>query len=585
MSRCLGRNPQSAQNTKLFAYDWLGNTSQSTDDAGVIYDRSLGTVTYGSATAGPNQLVSAGAAINATYDAAGNLQGLTLQRPSNCSASDGRCTHRFAYDWDEVGRLSRARRWDFAAISAVELAQSSLPSTTPDIDLRYSYGLGGRVLKTATAPDGTTSDTVEIFNSLRLNRTSFDSIAGDYKRSAAMESVNLGGMARIVHAPGLPTGAAGNPQHVLLRFSDWLGSATSVIDKDTSELVEKVTYQAYGATESDYRPPRWDNNREDFRFSGKEDDFSVGLTFFGEWYYHAALGRWASADPLAIQCVGGGLNPYQYIGSSPHNGVDALGLCTECDDSSSNNGGDPIVVQIGGPTSGSSSGSAGTGHSSGSGGGTPVPPPPPVSVVTEVLDLVVRVFGGSESESLIFKSPTRTMLNEVVKRFSPDNIHNRVNKTVHAGQDFLVDRFDYWCDHPDEYVAGFEDKAYTFFTIWQLLALSRGGSGLTGPALLAAGGVSTVPAAVPALLPPIFAATKQPTFPKPTAPSSPTSAEMSKLLGWGRNADVPGLQQTFTKEFCNKTVSRKKSQLNGSRSIVGRWTIHWLQPRLDDWNS
>jgi RHS repeat-associated protein len=265
-------------------------------------------------------------------------------------------------------------------VSAAELALPRLPSTPPAIDLRYKYGLGGRVLKTTAAPDGTETYTVEIFDSLRLNRTSFDSVAGDYNRSAATESVIIGDIARVVHAPQLPRGPAGNPQHVFLQFSDWLGSSTSVIDKDTSEVVERLTYQAYGGTESDYRPPRWGSNREDFRFSGKEDDFAVGLTFFGARYYHAALGRWASADPLAIHGLAGGLNPYQYVSSSPHNGVDPIGLCTDlgfeqqCGDEDV----PPVSVEIPGPIDNPSSPHRGA---FGPPGGTPyapTSPPPPV---------------------------------------------------------------------------------------------------------------------------------------------------------------------------------------------------------------
>jgi len=41
-----------------------------------------------------------------------------------------------------------------------------------------------------------------------------------------------------------------------------------VIDKATGELVECTTYLAYGATESDYRPERWQSQREDYRFTG-----------------------------------------------------------------------------------------------------------------------------------------------------------------------------------------------------------------------------------------------------------------------------------------------------------------------------
>ena len=45
--------------SQSFQYDWLGNTTSSDDDAHGFYDRSLGTMTNGTATAGPYQLQAA----------------------------------------------------------------------------------------------------------------------------------------------------------------------------------------------------------------------------------------------------------------------------------------------------------------------------------------------------------------------------------------------------------------------------------------------------------------------------------------------------------------------------------------------
>jgi hypothetical protein len=52
---------------------------------------------------------------------------------------------------------------------------------------------------------------------------------------------------------------------------------------------KRTTYQAYGATESDYRPDRWKGFREDYRFTGKEEDIEVGLTYFGKRFLRIPL--------------------------------------------------------------------------------------------------------------------------------------------------------------------------------------------------------------------------------------------------------------------------------------------------------
>src|SRR5690606_21377736 len=63
-------------------------------------------------------------------------------------------------------------------------------------------------------------------------------------------------------------------------------------------------------------------------FTGKEADEEVGLVYFGERYLIPRIGRWASADPLAVHAVGGGeaLNSYHYVGGNLLQGRDPDGL-------------------------------------------------------------------------------------------------------------------------------------------------------------------------------------------------------------------------------------------------------------------
>jgi RHS repeat-associated protein len=115
-------------------------------------------------------------------------------------------------------------------------------------------------------------------------------------------------------------------QHVYLQLTDALGSTSSTIDLASSQLVEQITYSAYGGGESDYRAPGWDSFRESYRYTGKEDDYQVGLVYFGQRYLFSALGRWASADPLNIQALGGEPNPYTFVRGSPLRFTDSEGF-------------------------------------------------------------------------------------------------------------------------------------------------------------------------------------------------------------------------------------------------------------------
>ncbi|MBN2193486.1 MAG: hypothetical protein JW751_11785, partial [Polyangiaceae bacterium] len=310
---------------QTWTYDFLGNLATNQDDANGFADRSLGTQTHGTATAGPHQLRTASnrstgstrqGDLATRYDAAGNLTDLVIKRDGPCLPSTASCWPRFRYEWDELGRLSRARRWDLTGAERTNNATptSSLPARTANVDLRHRYTAGGdRVLKTATSQAGTQRHTVYVFPTLELRSTSYTS--GEYGMTTATTQVRLfapGVAARVVYSPeDLPTLTSGH-QHVLLELGDHLGSASIVLDQETGELAEHRSYQAYGETDSDYRPDRWGELREPYGFTGKEADIEVGLVYFGARYYSPALERWVSADPVTIHDAQGEPNPYSY---------------------------------------------------------------------------------------------------------------------------------------------------------------------------------------------------------------------------------------------------------------------------------
>ncbi|MFO0570865.1 MAG: toxin TcdB middle/N-terminal domain-containing protein, partial [Polyangiaceae bacterium] len=286
--------------SQSFSYDWLGNTSATDDDADGFYDRSLGTITNGPLSGSdpkPYQLTSASntatgsprsGSLDAAYDDAGNLKRLQVDRNGPCIPSGAHCNQVFAYRWDEVGRLADARRWDVATLPAMT---DPLPTATPDAHLKYAYDAGDqRVLKTSVDENETERHTVYVFETLELRRAAWITTGTpDYELTEWTEVAFLYShgvrLARLAwDETDVPT-VAGGQMHILLEAGDHLGSTSIVIDKATGELVERGTYQAYGGTESDYRPGRWKGFREDYGFTGKEEDVEVGLQYFGKRYY------------------------------------------------------------------------------------------------------------------------------------------------------------------------------------------------------------------------------------------------------------------------------------------------------------
>ena len=319
-------------------YDHLGNITRATDSADAFWDRSTGNRVHGTPTAGPHQLRSASKLssppignLAVGYDVAGNATSLIVRRDGTCLPAGASCWQRFQYEWDEVGQLSRARRWDLVSSPTNERSLNDdlgepAPPRAANADLRFYYDGGGdRVLKTATDTAGTQRHTVYISGSLELRSASWTGT--DYTLDATTASVRLpagAAGARLFYTPSLPT-QSGNPLHVFLELADHLGSSTIAIDRDTGELVELATYQPYGAIETDYRPGRWASFREPYKFTGKEEDIEVGLTYVGARYYSPYLGVWISPDPATIHDFAGDMNPYAYVSGRPLVAVDPDG--------------------------------------------------------------------------------------------------------------------------------------------------------------------------------------------------------------------------------------------------------------------
>jgi RHS repeat-associated protein len=175
---------------------------------------------------------------------------------------------------------------------------------------------------------GGVGHTLEVFDTLRIEQAPFNPVSGDYRERRYSVHAYLGGIADVFYdIDGQLLHQAPDSlitMHLVLR--DPLGSSSVIINHANSALVERTTYQPYGAVESDYRPATWKAFREPYKFTGKEEDIEVGATYFGARYYQPYLGRFMSADPLTIHGLGSDLNPYAYVGGRVLTHVDPFGL-------------------------------------------------------------------------------------------------------------------------------------------------------------------------------------------------------------------------------------------------------------------
>ncbi len=329
---------------ETFAYDWLNNLVSNTDDQNGFYDRSLGTATFGDA-ARPHRLTSSSnrtttstrkGELAVAYDNVGQVTAMVVQRDGTCLPSGSSCWTRFAYEWGETGNLTRARRWDLAAgterttYGTASSVNGTHPTRAPEFDIAYQYDGGTRVVKSvARSSTGATKYTVYPFSTLEMRGTTLTGAgtAQDYALNTDTTQIRLGAgavSARVLYNATMPR--TGTSQvHLFLEFGDHLGSASFTIDHATSEVVEYISYTAYGQTENDYRTSRWSNFREPYRFTGKEEDTEVGLNYHGARYYSPSLKRWMSADPVTTHEAGSDINPYSYGYGNPTGYVDPDG--------------------------------------------------------------------------------------------------------------------------------------------------------------------------------------------------------------------------------------------------------------------
>jgi len=103
-------------------------------------------------------------------------------------------------------------------------------------------------------------------------------------------------------------------------ISDHLGSPRLVINADTGEVAQRISYDVWGNITEDTRP-----GFQPFGFAGGIYDQHTQLTRFGARDYDAWTARWTSKDPIGFN--GGDANVYGYVINDPVNLIDIYGLC------------------------------------------------------------------------------------------------------------------------------------------------------------------------------------------------------------------------------------------------------------------
>jgi RHS repeat-associated protein len=313
----------SGQSTVRYTYDDANRLTQITQ-AG-----ATATFAYDSADRRTSVTLPNGVSTEYTYDAAGQLTGLTYKL-------GGVVIGNLTYTYDSNGRRlttggSFARtRLPQAVASATYNAANQLTTwagtpVTYDLDGNISTK-GGRAFdwnarNQLAAVSGNVPASFQ-YDGLgrRINKT-VGGAATDFLYDGSglvQELVGLTPTANLLNGPGVDeilsrTEAVGT-RGVL---ADALGSTIALTDEAGSTKTQ-YTYEPFGATAVS-GDPRGNSSQ----FSGREAD-GTGLYYYRSRYYDSSSERFASEDPLGIW--GGDANLFAYVANEPTDLRDPMGL-------------------------------------------------------------------------------------------------------------------------------------------------------------------------------------------------------------------------------------------------------------------
>jgi RHS repeat-associated protein len=269
--------------------------------------------------------------LEACYDASGNMVALHRLELSDCGGSplapavaDWDCNNQsvvweLQLAWDAVGRLARVEKFGGEG----------------DADIRHVYdATDTRVIRLDhESTEGAEQATLYVSKGYEIRDASLD-LDGSYYGGEETKFVYAGDqrVARVVERvadgvtewPNAPGGA-----YVFQTITNHLGSASVTFNANSlpgqDPIVVAQTQLPYGAEDARVDNPDYGGWKPDYEFTGKEEDPDVGLMYFGARFYAPGMGRWPSADPLAVHSLNADRNAYRYVSNNPLVLVDPSG--------------------------------------------------------------------------------------------------------------------------------------------------------------------------------------------------------------------------------------------------------------------
>ncbi len=254
-------------------------------------------------TTGTNNRLTSDGTFNYTYDNEGNR--LTRTRISGTAADD----YLTEYAWDHHNRLTKVTFKNNAGAVTKEAV--------------YTYDVFDRRIKKSIDADGAGSAAavgVEyVYDGgwdIQLAFNGQSSLTNRYLHGPGEDNI-------LADEQFTPTGANQMPTAVgslLWPLADNLGSVRDIVDSTGSNVVNHITFDAFGKVTSET-----DSTVNHIGgFQGAERDEESGMQLHDRRFYDPTTGRWIKEDPIGFNA--GDTNLARFVGNGPTNFVDFSGL-------------------------------------------------------------------------------------------------------------------------------------------------------------------------------------------------------------------------------------------------------------------
>ncbi|MEZ4736311.1 MAG: RHS repeat-associated core domain-containing protein [Caldilineaceae bacterium] len=291
--------------TAGYSYDAVGRITQQSERAGDVAT----TYVYGYDLAGRLAHVTQNGSTIATYGYDANGNRTTLTTPGSTISA--------TYD-------AQDRLLQYGNVSFTYTANGDLRTRTENgATTTYRYDALGNLASVAL-PDGRTIRYLSDGLQRRVGKQIDGALVQGFLYLDELHPIaELDGENNVVSI-FVYGSAAGTPsymirQNVVYRIiSDQVGSPRLVVNAGTGEVLQRMSYDAFGNVLEDTTP-----GFQPFGFAGGLYDSDSGLVRFGARDYDAQVGRWTSKDPTLFEA--GSLNLYTYVNNDPVNFTDPTG--------------------------------------------------------------------------------------------------------------------------------------------------------------------------------------------------------------------------------------------------------------------